>query len=74
MMIDAKTWGIEMASADYWVCDVCDCKAFYDANLNYSDDHSQRRRDGRMLPAGCGDAQVLCVECAKTMEVVIRTK
>lgn len=24
-----------MAAGDYRSCDVCDCKAFYDANLNY---------------------------------------
>lgn len=62
-----------MASADYWLCDVCGAKAFYDANLNYEDD-GPRRKDSRMLPTGCGDAQVICEECAKTHEVVVNIK
>lgn len=62
-----------MAAADYWLCDWCSSKAFYDANLNYEDD-GPKRKDGRMLPTGCGDAAVLCEECAKTHEVFIKIK
>ena len=32
-----------MAMADYRTCDVCGGKAFYDANLNYSDGTDERR-------------------------------
>lgn len=60
-----------MAAADYWLCDRCGQKAFYDANLDYSDLTHRRRSDNRPLPARCGDAQVLCEECAETHEVVI---
>lgn len=62
-----------MASADYWLCDHCGRKAFYDANLDYSDDLLVRS-DGRLLPTGCGDAQVLCIECSATHEVVVRLR
>lgn len=36
-----------MAAADYRLCDVCDGKAFYDANLNYEqgrDDELAKRK------------------------------
>lgn len=61
-----------MASADYWLCDWCGCKAFYDANLDYDNSGRTRRGDGRMLPSGAGDARVLCEECALTKEVIVR--
>ena len=34
-----------MARADYRGCDVCDGKAFYDANLSYEDGPSEYRPD-----------------------------
>ena len=34
-----------MARGDYRGCDVCDGKAFYDANLNYEDGKSEWRRE-----------------------------
>lgn len=52
-----------MAYCDYRHCDVCDAKAFYDANLNY-DDNGKLERVGAM--------KVLCDDCAKTHEVVIK--
>jgi hypothetical protein len=60
-----------MAAADYWLCDRCNQKAFYDANLDYDDQKHTRRSDGRLLPARCGDAQVLCEDCAREYEVII---
>lgn len=62
-----------MAAADYWLCDLCGRKTFYDANLDY-DKVGRLRKDGRMLPSGAGDAQVICVECAETNEVTTRPK
>jgi hypothetical protein len=43
-----------MAYGDYRHCDVCDCKVFYDVDVNYE-------RVGAMA--------VICQECAKTREV-----
>ena len=62
-----------MAGADYWRCDVCGGKAFYDAPLNY-DDHTHMRDDGVLLPLGCGDMAALCEDCAKTHEVVVKPR
>ena len=69
-----------MAMSDYWACDVCGCKTFYDANLDYdlySEGESAgylQREDGRVLPRGSGDVQVICPECAKTHEIIVRKK
>ena len=59
-----------MAYADYHLCDLCEGKAFYDANVT----------DSRYLAvfdasegAPIGIA-VLCVECNKTHEAVIRPR
>jgi hypothetical protein len=62
-----------MAAADYWLCDRCGRKTFYDANLDYNNS-DRLRSDGRMLPSGAGDAQVICVQCAEANELVIRPK
>lgn len=76
-----------MALADYRLCDVCEGKAFYDANLNY--DIGRRGPDGKWVKpenafrmagqesAGnpsldyLGDWAVLCADCAKTHKCVI---
>lgn len=65
-----------MAAADYWSCDKCGGKSFYDSELDY-DGYSRPahlRADGRILPSGAGDMAALCVECAKTHEIVVRQK
>lgn len=59
-----------MASADYRSCDVCGCKTFYDANLNY-DFNDYNKNTGLHRT---GDWKVICEECAKTHEVVIVKK
>jgi hypothetical protein len=61
-----------MALADYRLCDVCGGKAFYDANLNY--DFSECNEKGEPRLDYLGDWAVLCIDCAKTHEVVIRPK
>lgn len=66
-----------MARADYWLCDVCDGKSFYDANLDWDyarEKNSVRPDDGRMIPVGAGDMAVICVQCAKTHKVVVKMK
>jgi len=56
-----------VALADYRLCDVCGCKAFYDATLEY-----QRYEDGEFRPShNCGVWAVLCVACAKTHTVSV---
>lgn len=43
-----------MAMADYWICDVCEGKSFYDATLDwdYAREQKSARKDGRMIPEG----------------------
>jgi hypothetical protein len=50
-----------MAYGDYAHCSVCDCKAFYDASVDYD------------VPR-FGVMEVLCKECSKTHEIVVRKK
>ena len=59
-----------MAAADYWLCDVCSRKTFYDADLHYDHTHPMRD-DGRMLPVGAGDMAAICTECAKNHVVLV---
>ena len=66
-----------MATSDYYLCDVCGGKCFYDANLNYN--YSQS--DGDVLISGteysldyCGDMAAICTSCAETHEVVVSRK
>lgn len=64
-----------MAGADYWSCDVCGSKTFYDAELDYGNDpYHICREDGAMLPFGAGDMAAICPSCTKTHEVVVREK
>lgn len=55
-----------MAYVDYRHCDICDCKAFYDANLDYDFDE---RPDTGLYDVG--EWKVICRDCAKTHQVVI---
>jgi len=54
-----------MAAADYRLCDVCEAKTFYDANLDYDFRDPDRRPHGLHR---LGDWAVICKECAKTHE------
>ena len=73
-----------MAMADYRQCDVCGCKAFYDANLNYEwpDKHGKGSwgqeitkdelvRDSGHKIDNLGDWAVICTDCAKTHRCVV---
>lgn len=65
-----------MAMADYYLCDICESKCFYDANLNWEwaerdnpipEDEMVR---GKHLRLGyCGDMAAICLDCAKTHEI-----
>jgi len=54
-----------MALADYRLCDLCDGKVFYDANLNYTP-----TKEGYTLDH-LGDWAVICLDCAKTHKCVV---
>lgn len=60
-----------MALADYRLCDLCESKTFYDANLSWNDP-DEKHRDSWLY--GLGDWAVICEECAKTHECVVRPK
>jgi len=56
-----------MALCDYRLCDQCNGKAFYDANLNYGEPSASS-------PWGLGslgDWAVLCEECSKKWKCVV---
>lgn len=62
-----------MAKSDYRCCDVCDSKVFYDARLNY--EPLKEEVNGRWYSLDyLGDWAVICEECAKTHEVVVRPR
>ena len=50
-----------MAYADYYLCDMCGEKCFYDANIDWDCQH-------------LGDMVAICKECAKTHKTVIRLR
>ena len=67
-----------MAGADYYSCDICNCKTFYDAVLRYdwrgvdSERRSWSRETGKRWPNGnVGYMLVLCRECAEKFAVTI---
>lgn len=75
-----------MAGADYRRCDVCNGKVFYDANLNYYNAKADAERppfriageephflDSMSLDY-LGDWAVICTDCAKTHETIVRPR
>lgn len=65
-----------MAGADYRSCDVCSGKTFYDAQLDYQPPTEEMKAEKKYdyWLHGVGDWAVLCPECAKTHEVIVRPK
>lgn len=59
-----------MALSDYYLCDVCECKAFYDANLNYDFDKPMTSGAGYKLER-VGDMKVLCDDCSQKFKLEI---
>lgn len=60
-----------MAGADYFHCDVCGGKAFYDAHLNWDCDAEMSGRSDLPALDYTGDIRALCDDCAKTHVVVV---
>jgi len=59
-----------MAFIDYYLCDACEKKAFYDATLNY--DFNKQVGYGCGYKLGyVGDMIVICDDCATKHEVVL---
>ena len=52
-----------MAGCDYYHCDKCGCKCFYDADL-----------DDRLTSSWVGEFAAICDQCAKTWEIKIVEK
>ncbi|HCE8553394.1 TPA: hypothetical protein NHR88_003851 [Pseudomonas aeruginosa] len=76
-----------MAAGDYYSCDVCGSKCFYDANLNYEcPDKNGNDSWGYPIQAEemmlgknckldyCGDIAAICRDCRATHEIVVREK
>lgn len=66
-----------MAAADYYLCDICDSKTFYDAELPYGewDDMQENPETHHPWPDGnVGGMVVICKKCAETHKIVITEK
>lgn len=73
-----------MAAGDYYSCDVCGQKCFYDANLNYefpdrngNDSWGQPIAKEELVKGEyrldyLGAIAAICRDCAQTHEVVVR--
>lgn len=58
-----------MAKADYQLCQVCDGKAFYDANLNYGPGSGLHDLEGRDISTSldyCAQVAAICTDCYST--------
>jgi hypothetical protein len=53
-----------MAWADYYSCDSCGCKTFYDANLSYDERNVNPETDHPWPDGNVGYMRVLCKDCA----------
>lgn len=59
-----------MAYFDYYLCDICGDKAFYDRNLDYNEDKINKNTGYPQL-GYVGDMKVICEYCAKENKIVI---
>ena len=64
-----------MAAADYYLCDACGCKTFYDANLPHGY-YGEPRKSWKWPDGNVGFMLVLCEECAtkhsRTVENILQ--
>jgi len=65
-----------MAGCDYYTCDACGGKSFYDVELGWGGFGSTPplNRPGLDGLPGCGDIRALCKDCAKTHRIIVVTK
>ncbi len=62
-----------MAMSDYYACDRCGAKAFYDANLNYDMGNLDPITGDPKLDY-VGSMAALCDKCCETHQVIIMEK
>lgn len=62
-----------MAYVDYWHCDVCGCKCFYDSDLQYDFDTNVEYGCGSKL-YNTGDMAAICDSCSEKYEVIVKLK
>lgn len=61
-----------MAACDYYSCDACGKKTFYDANLTYGNDLNGDPFHNKPWPDGdVGGMAVICKKCAETHTIMI---
>ena len=58
-----------MAGVDYYSCDACGPKTFYDADLQYHENENPVTH--HPWPDGVGEMLVLCPSCAKDNKIII---
>ena len=67
-----------MAAADYYLCDLCERKTFYDAELHYGDYNNPVTNENPIThhpwPVGVGSMIVLCAMCAKYNDITVTEK
>jgi hypothetical protein len=54
-----------MAGCDYYSCDVCSSKVYYDSDVEYGEEEENW---------GVGDMAVLCKACSEEYQIVIQIK
>lgn len=59
-----------MAGGDYYSCDVCHGKTFYDSELDYQ----ELDVDPWFFLPGVGEMKVICKKCAESHEVIVIRK
>ena len=64
-----------MAGADYYSCDICGRKTFYDSDLNYDRGENENPETHHLWPDGnVGWMVVICKDCATGCDVLIKSK
>lgn len=56
-----------MAGADYYRCDKCGAKTFYDTNLDWQEDP----KTFELYLPRVGSMKVICLDCSKEYEVQV---
>ena len=60
-----------MASVDYYLCDACGKKTFYDATLSYDGDNGDPTFNKRWPDGDVGGMAVICKACAENHNVFV---
>jgi len=63
-----------MAMADYYLCDICGEKTFYDATLDYDEDNRNPKTSHPWPNRDVGDMAVICRKCAETHKIELVKK